>query len=165
MSKVLKIDEENLTITCQAGASWKAGLRRRVGERLPPWAPTPAASRQRLGGRDGYPPPASAWATTSTARPGTTSATWWSLYPDGSIVNTGFETLADNMSGYNLNRLFVGAEGTLGVICEVTFKLTPRPEAPAAPCLRLREPRQAAAPHEGHHPLPGQPPPHRLVRR
>ena len=50
------------------------------------------------------------------------------VMPDGSIVKTGFDIVSDNMSGYSLTRLISGAEGTLAVICDVTFKLTPRPE-------------------------------------
>jgi len=46
---------------------------------------------------------------------------------DGSILQTGSNTIK-NSTGYNLNTLFVGSEGTLGVVVEATLKLIPKPQ-------------------------------------
>ncbi|MGF1450284.1 MAG: FAD-binding oxidoreductase [Opitutales bacterium] len=48
--------------------------------------------------------------------------------PTGEPVQWG-APLRKFVSGYNLRDLWVGAEGTLGVITEITFRLVPRPEA------------------------------------
>ncbi len=46
--------------------------------------------------------------------------------PTGELIRTGANTLK-NSTGYNLTQLFVGSEGTLGVITEATLKLLPKP--------------------------------------
>ncbi len=50
---------------------------------------------------------------------------------DGRIMDTGGRTIK-NVAGYDLTRLFVGSEGTLGVIVEATLRLFPIPEHKAA---------------------------------
>ncbi|MBP3925541.1 FAD-binding protein [bacterium] len=49
---------------------------------------------------------------------------------NGEILQTGSNTIK-NATGYNLSTLFVGSEGTLGIITEAVLKLIPKPEARA----------------------------------
>jgi len=50
--------------------------------------------------------------------------------PTGEIIATGVKTMK-SVVGYDLTRLFVGSEGTLGVITKIILKLIPAPEAKA----------------------------------
>jgi glycolate oxidase len=47
---------------------------------------------------------------------------------DGSIINTGSKMLKSS-AGYDLTRLMIGAEGTLGLITEIVLKIVPLPES------------------------------------
>ncbi|MGH2654351.1 MAG: FAD-binding oxidoreductase [Actinomycetota bacterium] len=49
---------------------------------------------------------------------------------DGSVVRTGRRTVK-GVAGYDLTGLFVGSEGTLGVITQATLRLRPAPPSPA----------------------------------
>lgn len=49
------------------------------------------------------------------------------VLPNGSIVNLGGKTVK-RVVGYELKELFIGAEGTLGIISKITFKVLPEPE-------------------------------------
>ena len=50
---------------------------------------------------------------------------------DGEIVRTRSRARKSS-AGYDLTRLFIGSEGTLGLICELTLRLQPTPEAMTA---------------------------------
>lgn len=50
------------------------------------------------------------------------------VLPSGEIIRTGGETYK-GVVGYDLTRLVVGSEGTLGIITRIIFKLLPYPEA------------------------------------
>jgi glycolate oxidase len=50
------------------------------------------------------------------------------VIPSGDVVRLGGKQIK-NVTGYNLVQLFVGSEGTLGVITEITLRLLPKPPA------------------------------------
>src|SRR6202163_1278675 len=61
---------------------------------------------------------------------------------DGRILN-GLSKLKKDNTGYDLRNLFIGAEGTLGIITAATLKLFPRPRAVETAFVGLTSPAQA----------------------
>jgi FAD/FMN-containing dehydrogenase len=61
---------------------------------------------------------------------------------DGRILNSLTKLKKDN-TGYNLHNLFIGAEGTLGIITAATLKLFPKPRALGTAFIGLQSPAQA----------------------
>lgn len=61
---------------------------------------------------------------------------------DGAVVRLGGRTIKD-VAGLDLKRLFVGSEGTLGVITEATLRLRPTPPAPSTVVASFADPVHA----------------------
>ena len=66
------------------------------------------------------------------------------VLPDGNIWH-GLRSLRKDNTGYDLKHLFIGAEGTLGIITAAVVKLFPRPQATATACIAVRDPAVAVA--------------------
>ena len=66
------------------------------------------------------------------------------VLPDGRIWN-GLRRLRKDNTGYDLKHLFIGAEGTLGIITAAVLKLYPKPRATATACIAVRDPATAVA--------------------
>ncbi|MDY6965916.1 MAG: FAD-binding oxidoreductase [Halobacteriota archaeon] len=124
MDSILEIDKENLKVTVEAGMNWEGvcdALSKKgfmVGS-----YPTNASSAT-VGG----------WINTGgygigSYKYGGIGEQIRSLevvLPNGKIINTGFKDVVSNSSGYNLNGMFVGAEGTLGIISKASLKIYPK---------------------------------------
>src|SRR5450432_2656539 len=61
---------------------------------------------------------------------------------DGRILN-GLSKLKKDNTGYDLRNLFIGAEGTLGIITAATLKLFPKPRAVETAFVGLKSPADA----------------------
>ena len=70
------------------------------------------------------------------------------VLPDGRVWD-GLRALRKDNTGYNLTQLFVGSEGTLGVITAAVLKLFPatprRAPPPGSPCRRRLQPSGCSA--------------------
>ncbi|KAJ2887373.1 D-lactate ferricytochrome c oxidoreductase, partial [Coemansia aciculifera] len=60
------------------------------------------------------------------------------VLPDGQILDSLF-TLKKDASGYDIKQLFIGAEGTLGVVTAVAISLAPKPRASQLALLGLQD--------------------------
>jgi FAD/FMN-containing dehydrogenase len=66
------------------------------------------------------------------------------VLPDGRVWN-GLRSLRKDNTGYDLKQLFLGAEGTLGVITAAVLKLYPKPTASVTAWIALQSPARAVA--------------------
>lgn len=126
MNKILDISLENMTATVQSGVVLGELQKAvdKIGLFYPPDPSNLAVST--IGGSI-----AQSSGGAKTFKYGTTKdyvIDMKVVMADGEILRTGSNTIK-NATGYNLNSLFVGSEGTLGIVVEATLKLIPKPEA------------------------------------
>lgn len=66
------------------------------------------------------------------------------VLPDGRVWD-GLRALRKDNTGYDLKQLFIGAEGTLGIVTAVALKLFPRPRSRATAWIDVPDPAAAVA--------------------
>ncbi|MCD8378273.1 MAG: FAD-binding protein [Candidatus Gastranaerophilales bacterium] len=125
MNKILEINKTNMTARVQAGAI--VGKIQNEAEKLGLFFP-PDPSNMRVSTIGGA--IAQSAGGPKTFKYGTTRDYILALkvvLSDGSIIETGSNTIK-NATGYHLEQLFIGSEGTLGIVVEAILKLIPKPE-------------------------------------
>jgi glycolate oxidase len=126
MNRILEIDHDNMTVTAQAGVI-TADLAAAVEAEELFYPPDPASVKHStIGGNvacDSGGPRCLKYGVT-----GDYVLALEVVLADGRILRIGNKCIK-NVTGYDLVHLFVGSEGTLGIVTEVMVRLIPKPQA------------------------------------
>lgn len=139
MNKVLELHEKDLDVVVQPAVGWQA-LNQQLAEVnlfFPP-DPGPGAC---IGGMVG-----TGCSGTNAYRYGTMRDWVVNLtvvLADGTIIKTRRRPRKSS-AGYNLTQLFIGSEGTLGLVTEATLKLTPLPQSTSVAVCSFGTVKEAA---------------------
>lgn len=124
MDEIIEFDEDNLMARVQGGVVL-LNFAEKANDRGFMYAPDPGAKSATLGGN--------ALTNAGGMRAMKYGVTRESVQgmeivlPDGEVIETGGKVVK-NSSGYSLQDLMIGSEGTLGIVTEMTVKLYPLPE-------------------------------------
>lgn len=154
LNRILEIDEKNFQITVEP-AVVNFEMQKAVEEKGLAYPPDPASWMSSfIGGNI-----ATNAGGPKAVKYGVTAQYVLNLevvLPNGEVIWTGSNTLK-NSTGYNLTQLFVGSEGTLGIITKAVLRLIPKPDKEVSLLVPFRNMGEAcdavsALFHAGVHP-------------
>ncbi|KAI1401469.1 hypothetical protein F4819DRAFT_496676 [Hypoxylon fuscum] len=139
MDKILALHKEDLDVVVQPAVGWEL-LNEEISKENLFFPPDPGPGAQ-IGGMIG-----TGCSGTNSYRYGTMREWVLSLtvvLADGTVIKTR-QRPRKSSAGYDLTKLFIGSEGTLGLITEATLKLTTKPASTSVAVCGFGSIRQAA---------------------
>ncbi|KAF8330640.1 FAD-linked oxidase-like protein [Amanita rubescens] len=123
MDKILEIHAEDSDLVCQPGARWMDVNDTLREKGIPLFFPIDPAPTATIGGML-----STGCSGTNAVRYGTAKAEWFLnatvVLPSGQVIKTR-QRSRKSSTGFDTTKLFIGAEGTLGIVTEVTIRLAP----------------------------------------
>lgn len=124
MNKILEIHESDADVILQPGVKWEDLNQTLADKHIPLFFPLDPGPGATIGGMI-----STGCSGTNAVRYGTAKAEWFLnvtvVLPNGEIIKTRRRSRKSS-AGFDTTKLFIGAEGTLGIVTEATLRLTPK---------------------------------------